>query len=723
LKEAPINPARKTQFIEAIASNVPAITLLDAVREVGVLNNYDHVRKSLGDDPATAPAEFVARMVEDHVKLGRLEQLFHAIARRCYRDDQCYAALSLFQMDVSGSNAGKQAAIALRANTLNQRKLRDFLDGIESKICVITASLPGEQASVGTGVLVGPDLVLTAFHTLKPHILDGKQRNIPGSTYFAFFDHCDGMPILDPQIWPAHAVRVAFHEDWLMACCSDLENDGLFRDPDADQLDQLPDCLDFALVRLAEPVGRFTRRHAGGARRNWCDINNHSSNYKQDDRIIIPQHPYGHPQQIDFGRYSRADSLFDTSETRIRYNTETDYGTSGAPCFNQEFQFVGLHNASFQPAGFNVRKNQAIRADRILHKLKGIDLNFPMAADASRLWSVSDTPASPRTVIGRYVLLNWIDKAADANVGRLERCYVALGGEKSSGKTFSTEILVAARRLTGDAVVSLGNGDQIPASASDFFRAIGYQLRIPTVAFENFPSRPFLNKHDLDAAGTSNVSRAPSVTPGVDLDKLEKWASDDVPVWFNTVLRTRRVASVDAREEARSLKLNLEYAETEVPPEIARLAALPNVEFVERVRWNRLWIVLDNLDASPLSSEVAEAIAGLMGLHRSDNVLPPELRNIRWLFLGSAPDFLLSQGPTVERLDKRSVGAPEMISTMTQLVESYCKGHAGGDLLVEALVGGWMATQGTEFDSANDRLVVMQQFLNHIAGSLYEKWR
>ena len=242
--------------------------------------------------------------------------------------------------------------------------------------------------------------------------------------------------------------------------------------------------------------------------------------------------------------------------------------------------------------------------------------------------------------------------------------------------------------------------------------------------FDSFPPRPFLNKHDLsDAAGTSNLSRGPSVTSGVDLDKLEKWASDDVPVWFDGVLRAHRLARVDIREEARSLKRQLEDAHREVPPDIARLTVLPNAQFVERVRWNRLWIVLDDIDASPLSSEVAEAIAGLMGLHRSDNVLPPELRNIRWLFLGSAPDFLLSQGPTVERLDPRSVGAPEMISTMTQLVESYCKGHAGGDLLVEAAVGGWMATQGADFDNANDRLVVMQHFLNHVAGSLYAKWR
>ena len=99
------------------------------------------------------------------------------------------------------------------------------------------------------------------------------------------------------------------------------------------------------------PAPRVAARDANGYRFPPTGL---PRNFRKDDRIIIPQHPHGHTLQIDFGRLKETDQ----STTRIRYTTESDKGTSGAPCFNhhfnagaQQFKLVGLHNADYRPDG------------------------------------------------------------------------------------------------------------------------------------------------------------------------------------------------------------------------------------------------------------------------------------------------------------------------------------------------------------------------------------
>jgi Trypsin-like peptidase domain len=666
-----LKPQRREELVTAIAEAVPGMTLREIVREQGVVDDFDELRKAVPQDPERAARQIVHEVMARYEAVQRLRNLVEGIWRRCQQDDRCYNLLVPFVTELTAPAAGQQAAIARRAHTLRGPELRRFMASIESKLCVI-ACVSGVQRSLGTGVLVGPDLVLTAYHTLRAHIDNGQQRQVLGAALYAFFDHCDAGPIDDPEDPAITALRVPFAAHWLVAWCRDMPEEATIRDATPAEVEALKNNLDFALVRLDVPIGNQSRdRATGGERRAWCELRAPQA-YRADDRIIIPQHPQGHAQQIDFGRYSEPGSKLDKSETRIRYNTETDDGTSGAPCFNQFYQFAGLHTAAFMPGGVAAGLNQAARGDRILHRLNGL-LPAPAAAgpaapdgaavpvattnlQPSRLWNAAAAQAAARPILGRKALLDWIARAGRDQLAGLEaRVHIAAGAQPRSGRSFSTDILLAARRgAKKDVFVSLGNGDQIPATVEDFLRAVAYQLRLSATDLQSMPARPGL--------ATALPGGAQALQS--DADKLAKWTADDMPLWFARLLQQCRSYTVDVRAEAQQAAAGYSARGEDVPQFIRDMADAPAPQLETRSRWERCWIVLDNLQATPLSDELRVLLAGLIGARLTDAAIPEELRRLRWLFLGAWPDSLLGEAVSSEELLPLAINDNDMLETL-----------------------------------------------------------
>jgi hypothetical protein len=664
----PLSPEKRTRLIEILVANVPATTFAEVVREQRVVPDFDVIRKQAPEDPTEARRFIATRVVDAYDAAGRIPHLAKAVYRRAYRDDQFAPQILPYTMRdpaESGEDAAKEAAIVKRANTMSSRKLREFLDENESKVCLVVVANdePGAETPLrmGTGFLVGPDTVLTAYHTLVDHIDNGKARNPPPGRCCAIFDYYEGDPLqaLDPI--PSGSVCVPFAQDWLIDWNQDMPRDGLFRQPDAQQEDLLCKRLDFALVRLAEPVGKQTRRRTGGPRRSWVKLSAGAVALAQDDRIIIPQHPNGYPQRIDFGRFSQQDSALDTSSTRLRYDTETDKGTSGAPCFDQRFSLVGMHNASFEPDGVDVRKNQAIRIDRILAALKAI----PGQADAEpapvRLWNTS-TDAEPSVILGRKEFLDWLELAkVEPSRSCRERVYAAsvrqedLANNKGFGKRFTTEILKAARRGSAEPIVLLGTPENpLPDSVSDIIRAIAFQLGIDKAVLDTMPPRP---SADL-----------PSAT--LNTDKLHRWVSEDVPAWFDRVLGQYREQVVDLRDDARKRVAYLQAGGYAPSAEDLALAQQATPQIDTRRRWPIAWIVISSLLSARLHEEVRDLLAGMIGAKLTETSMPQQLRRLRWVFVGYVPDFLSSDQVTPETLDPRQIGSAELIEGMKLLADS-----------------------------------------------------
>ena len=680
-----LTAAQRTDLIELLVDNMPAKTFLEIVAEQRVMADIEMLRKQAPEDPTEARRFFATRAVDAYDATDRIPQLATAVYRQTYLDDQlapkikAYAALDA---DAGASDAAKEAAIAKRANTMSSQALRRFLAENEGKICLVVATddTPGAKAPVrmGTGFLVGPDVVLTAYHTLVDHIDKGAARNPGPGRRYAIFDYYEGDPLRSIDPLPAVATCVKFADDWLLKSKPDMPDDGLFRQPDANQLVALPERLDFALVRLAEPIGKQTRRQAGGERRSWLKLSAAALALAQDDRIIIPQHPNGYPQRIDFGRFSQADSVLDASLTRLRYDTETDKGTSGAPCFDQNFRVVGMHNAAFMPDKVDVKKNQAVRIERIVAAIGPIPGESDPEEAAVRLWNVS-TMSEPRVILGRETLLDWLENAgAEQSRSTSDRVYAAypkpsdLANSHGFGKTFTIEILQAARRKHAEPVVLLGTEDDpLPDTVPDIMRAIGFQLGIGKAMLDTMPPRP---SADLPA-GAPNA------------DKLRRWASEDVPAWFDGVLGRFREQTVDLREGARR-RVKLAQDAGEPPgPEDLRLAQELTPQPGTLRRWPIAWIVIGNLLNGRMSEEVRDLLAGLIGGKATEASMPQQLRRLRWAFIGYVPDFLSTDQVTAEPLDPRTIGGDELIVGIRRLADSMAVAvDANGEAVASGLI-------------------------------------
>jgi hypothetical protein len=106
-----------------------------------------------------------------------------------------------------------------------------------------------------------------------------------------------------------------------------------------------PDELDYALARLARPLGNEpVDRNAGlGApRRGWIAFPEVQPPLEADMPLLIAQHPDGSPLKLALD--TQGVLGFNGNATRIRYATNTDRGSSGSPCFNMDWTLVALHH-------------------------------------------------------------------------------------------------------------------------------------------------------------------------------------------------------------------------------------------------------------------------------------------------------------------------------------------------------------------------------------------
>jgi hypothetical protein len=182
--------------------------------------------------------------------------------------------------------------------------------------------------ALGTGVLIGPDLLLTNQHVLTSQaMLDGA---------VARFDRriLDGTKIAqDGQVVP-------------------LRTDFYFASP--------PEELDYALVRTTgKPLEAITATDndlklplpelvAQGKHRGYLPA---ASRFLKDrDRVNILQHPDGRPLKVVLTQNYVAG---DMGTRRVQYVADTMPGSSGSPVFNANWELVALHHSGqpYPPEG------------------------------------------------------------------------------------------------------------------------------------------------------------------------------------------------------------------------------------------------------------------------------------------------------------------------------------------------------------------------------------
>lgn len=213
---------------------------------------------------------------------------------------------------------------------------------------------------VGTGFLVGPDLLLTAWHVVAKCLRD--DRN--GNNLAARFDKKiipgrNGVVLADGR-------KIRFAGADPLQAKGNHASDALEFSEDG-PLD--PELLDFALLRLAVPIGKqgLATDGRGDTPRGWFTLPKVEPLLDPDMGLFVLGHPQlngpeAGPLKLTCALPSMVTEL--ASRLRIRYRIDTLSGNSGSPVLNQDFQPLFLHHGGTRqekswdmtkdwPKGFN----------------------------------------------------------------------------------------------------------------------------------------------------------------------------------------------------------------------------------------------------------------------------------------------------------------------------------------------------------------------------------
>lgn len=240
---------------------------------------------------------------------------------------------------------------------LEVEQWRTKLGEMEGRVCRVEVSLD-EGTEFGTGFLLGPAALITNYHVLES-VITGKVK--PQDVIFRFdYKRLADGTTLNP------GVEYQLAEDWLIDY-SPLSSLDFMAEPKSSVPQK--DELDYAVVRLAnnpgeQPIGQKPEYDA--PRRGWIEIPAQAHDFQPGTPLLILQHPKAAPLKLAFD--TDAIISLNSNNTRVRYRTNTEGGSSGSPCFNLNWELAALHHAG--DPDFIPTYNQGIPFTTILELLE-----------------------------------------------------------------------------------------------------------------------------------------------------------------------------------------------------------------------------------------------------------------------------------------------------------------------------------------------------------------
>ncbi|MGB8859942.1 MAG: effector-associated domain EAD1-containing protein, partial [Ilumatobacteraceae bacterium] len=193
-----------------------------------------------------------------------------------------------------GLNSSDQSKSTLQAFVSSNHTFLDvaFWRGQLSKLEWSMCRIDVDSVGVGTGFLIGPDVVLTNHHVVSSAIA-GK---LSPSRVSCLFDY----KVAENQVLSAGTrVSLADGGAWTLGSsphsAHDLEADPKSGDPTGDE-------LDFALLRLAQPAGTLPAGgYESGDPRGWITFGANAVDFATMPGISILQHPNREPLKLAIG--------------------------------------------------------------------------------------------------------------------------------------------------------------------------------------------------------------------------------------------------------------------------------------------------------------------------------------------------------------------------------------------------------------------------------------
>ncbi|RJF95777.1 trypsin-like serine peptidase [Noviherbaspirillum saxi] len=359
---------------------------------------------------------------------GWLEPLVHALVEENLEDGEIAGSL-VESASASGERRAKLQAMTNLARGFDNPALiyRGIASGMRWTVKVI---VNGEVK--GTGILIGPHLVLTAWHVVSAlfsHGVSGGYEPVAtaGSKLRVEFD--DFLALVSSGAFaPRSTLTVPAHKEWcvIFSHCHAAElNDTL-----PDDLNELDGLWDYAVIRLAE---------CPGIERRWASLDARAVVPRANSRIIVFQHPATQPLKTDQADIVVAEAATAAAIPRLRFlhAANATGGSSGGPCFDKTFMLFGLHQGVWTQSTANRTINRGVPIQRVIedYKEKIKDLPVPDPSD-SPIWRVADLSAP---VIGCDVFQTMVWRSAIAGMPRV----ISIQGEAFTGKTFRLAVLSA----------------------------------------------------------------------------------------------------------------------------------------------------------------------------------------------------------------------------------------------------------------------------------------
>jgi hypothetical protein len=127
--------------------------------------------------------------------------------------------------------------------------------------------------------------------------------------------------------------------------------------------------LDYALLRLAKPMGTTAGANAAGGPRGFITTKRGTPSPADKSIVFVLQHPSGDPLKMAIGVAKGVNP----NETRVLHDANTEHGSSGSPCLNAKLELVALHNAGdplYDGVIGTPTQNQAVPLEPILARLE-----------------------------------------------------------------------------------------------------------------------------------------------------------------------------------------------------------------------------------------------------------------------------------------------------------------------------------------------------------------
>lgn len=290
---------------------------------------------------------------------NRLEVFYdHLVARRPDLTLEFSDVFSNILKSTSGEGT-LEAAIINRPDPISIDKIYEKVSEFERRVCSISVPV-GAVVKLGTGWLVGPDLVITNRHVVRD-IIEGEADRSNVEFKFDYRTNSDGLVVNSGTV-----IGLYQEDDWCIA-----ESPHAIEDLNLGTPDPSTDMLDYAIVRIDNAIGDRSVRKKSENKRGWFALFDNPLPTKDQDVIII-QHPNGEPLAESRGRVKEILG----NRSRLRYDAVTYGGSSGSPVTDYKFNIVALHHAGDPIHPDFTRYNQAIPIGLIRADLVSKNVNL-----------------------------------------------------------------------------------------------------------------------------------------------------------------------------------------------------------------------------------------------------------------------------------------------------------------------------------------------------------